>query len=73
MGKNVIPSECVVNAGDEILVNGLKRVWVICPDCSNGRWVAKTNARQTRFTGRCRECYMVEARRAMGRYFCGGT
>ena len=62
-----------MNVGDEVLINGHKHVWVICPDCSEGRFVLKTNARQVRFTGRCQRCYMIEARRDMGRYFCGGT
>jgi len=60
--------EVNVKAGDEAVVNGQKRIWVICPDCSEGRWVLKSYTRRILFTGRCRKCYMVEAKSYIGRY-----
>lgn len=62
-----------MKAGDEAIVNGQKRIWVICPDCSEGRWISKSYARQIRFTGRCQRCYMVKAKRYMERYHQRGA
>ena len=58
-----------MEAGDKAIINGQKRIWVICPDCSGGRWVLESNVNDMRFTGRCRKCYMVEARGNMDKYF----
>ena len=54
--------------GDESCVEGKACVWVICPECGTGRWVQKCIAKQIRFTGRCKKCYMEIARRNIGRY-----
>lgn len=58
-----------MKAGDKALIDGQKRIWVICPDCSEGRWVIESSAKEARFSGRCRKCYMVETRRDMAKYF----
>ena len=31
-------------------------IWVVCPDCFNGRWVQETNVKHPCFTGRCNKC-----------------
>lgn len=36
--------------------SGHKRVWVICQDCREGRWVALHVSKRVVFTGRCGDC-----------------
>lgn len=38
-------------------------VWVVCPDCKEGRYVTESNTRRIPFTGRCHKCHMKIAKR----------
>ena len=53
----------------DAVVIGHTRIWVTCSDCGEERLVPKSYTKQARFTGRCRKCFMVEAKRGMNRYF----
>ena len=33
-----------------------KRIWTICPECKNGRWVLVSTTKRPNFTGRCHRC-----------------
>lgn len=37
--------------------NTHKYIWLICPLCENGRWVAKSNLMKPNYTGICQHCY----------------
>jgi len=39
-----------------------KSVWIICPDCSEGRYVRIWFKKRPGFTGRCRKCNIERAR-----------
>lgn len=47
----------------------LEYIWVVCPDCSEGRWVDTFRAKTMRFTGRCKECHIKTAKRQFGVFF----
>jgi len=38
--------------------SGLKKkyVWIVCPDCGEGRWIRESEPRRPFFTGRCGKC-----------------
>jgi len=38
-------------------------VWVICPDCSEGRWVADLSFKRLAFTGRYKNCNIIRAKK----------
>lgn len=58
-----------MKAGDEKVVGGKRLVWVICPNCDEGRWAQKCQVRLPHFTGRCKKCYGKEAKQEMGKYY----
>jgi len=37
-----------------------KHVWVVCPDCGEGRWMQKANVQKS--SGRCKKCYLKSAK-----------
>ena len=40
----------------------LKYIWTLCPECSEGRWVALPTTKLPTFTGRCSKCYLKTAK-----------
>jgi len=57
-----------MKAGDRKKFGRFWFVWVICPDCSEGRWVQENRTKMPNFTGRCKVCYVKIAKREMARF-----
>ncbi len=67
-----IITDFIPKPGDEVIHKTpsgqtKKYIWMICPDCSKGRWVLKGNANTLLFTGCCKECYIKKVK--SGLYF----
>lgn len=62
-------AKTVMKEGEEKYIGGKKAVWVICPDCDEGRWVLEGNTKRISFTGRCMKCSREHARQDMQKYF----
>lgn len=58
-----------MKAGDEKCIDGKKYVWVVCPDCREGRYVLSHHVRRPLFSGRCRKCSLALTKQEFGRYF----
>jgi len=63
-----IPTDFVPTPGDRIRrrqpSGGIRTlVWVLCPDCSEGRWVPIGTLNRPSFTGCCKRCILVRLKR----------
>jgi len=57
-----------MKAGDREKKGKFWFVWVICPDCGEGRWVQEGRMKMPTFTGRCNKCRLKIAKQEMGRF-----
>ena len=37
-------------------------VWVVCPECKEGRWLSEYQTHKLRFSGRCKKCSIALAK-----------